>query len=451
MSRKRLSVAGRANRARRIGVTFGRVYVGIKALQLMQAGIGRRGMRRRWSRHHRASAQAIYDTAVSLRGLILKGCQTLGSRADVLPPEYVEILAALQDQVPAKPFPVVRGLVERELDRPLEAVFASFSETPIAAASLAQVHEATLHGGERVAVKVQYPEIATLVHSDLGNLHALFRAVGFVERDFDLLPLVDELGTQLPKELDFVNEGRNAEQIGSYFAGRKELAVPRIHWDYTTRSLLVMEFVDGIKISDTLALRAAGVDPNAVMRTLIEAYCEQIFIHGHFHADPHPGNLFVQPNAGPGGRPRIAFVDFGLTKQLPGSFRAGIVALAAGLFQGRADAMTQALVELGFETRAGGSDTLEAVAAVILDVATKLRHQSFVDPKLARGAGHEVQRLIREDPIVRMPSHIVLLGRVVGLLSGLGRSLDARVDMLTLMLPYALRKPAAGGPDPTPS
>lgn len=434
-----LSIRARTGRARRIGFTFGKIYLGIKALQLLEPSLEENERRRRWSRFNRNSARSIYDAAVSLRGLILKGCQFLGSRADVLPPEYVEVLSTLQDQVPAKPFAVVRGIVEHELEQPLEAVFAEFDETPIAAASLAQVHEARLHGGERVAVKVQYPEIAALVRSDLRNLRSLFRAVGLVERNLDLLPLVDELGAHVPKELDFVNEAKNAESMAAALAHRGDVLVSRIHWEFTSRRVLVMDFQDGIKINDVEALRAAGVDPTAVMKTLIEAYCEQIFVHGHFHADPHPGNLFVQPGAGPAGAPRIVFLDFGLTKHLPDGFRRGIVEFAVALLQGRAEAMTRALVDLGFETRSGDTASLDAIARVLLETATKLRHQSFVDPREARTAGAEVARLVRENPIVRMPTHLVLLGRVVGLLSGLGRSLEARVDMLKIVLPYALR------------
>ncbi len=207
----------------------------------------------------------------------------------------MEILSRLQDRVPAKRFPVVRETIEEELDRPLGEIFASFEESPIASASLAQVHRAVLHSGETVAVKVQYPEIASLVRSDLSNLRVLFRTVGLVERDFDLMPLVDELGTHMPLELNFVNEAHNAERISRFYEDREDVHVPRVHWEYTTRRVMVSEFIEGIKISDARALRGAGIDPNAIMRTLIEAYCEQILIRGFFHADPHPGNLLVEP------------------------------------------------------------------------------------------------------------------------------------------------------------
>ncbi len=457
MTQRRQSVAERVYRARRVGVTFGRVYLGIKGQQFIARRLAPSDMAARWSRFHRESAASIYDAAIELRGLILKGCQFIGSRADVLPPEYVEHLSQLQDREPAKAFPVVRGIVEHELGCKLDLLFASFSERPIASASLAQVHEARLRSGERVAVKVQYPEIGMLVRSDLSNLRVLFRAVGMIERDFDLMPLLNELGTHVPLELNFVNEAHNAEKVARFFDGRDDVHVPRIHWEYTTRRVLVMEFIEGIKISDTGALRAARVDPEAVMRTLIEAYCEQILTHGFFHADPHPGNLIVQPR--PSG-PRLVFVDFGLAKDLPARFRSGILELAGALVEGSVDAMARALHDLGFETRSGGIEPLSEIARAVLDLAVQLRHQSYLDPQVTREAGKELQRLIRENPIVRMPSHVVLLGRVMALLSGLGRTLEARVNMLQTILPYVLvaapvragtrgsRRPEATPPSP---
>lgn len=437
-----LSFAERVYRARRISVTFGRTYLGIKTHQFIERTLAPRDMPARWSRLRRDSADSIYDAAIELRGLILKGCQFLGSRADVLPPEYVERLSRLQDRVPAKPFAVVRQCVEQELGAPLESIFSSFSRRPVASASLAQVHQATLLHGERVAVKVQYPDIARLVHSDLANLQVLFRAVDWLESDFDLMPLIQELGHTMPQELDFEHEGRTAEAIGAFFEDRDDIHVPKIHWEFSTQRILVMEFIDGIKISDRSALAAAGIDPTQVMKTLIEAYCEQLLVRGFFHADPHPGNLLVQPGA-KGGPARIVFLDFGLSKRLPTGFREGIVTLASALLGGDADTMGRALLELGFVTRDGKPDSLQQISRIVLDVATRLRHQSFVDPRVVADARDEIPRLIRENPIIRVPGHVVLIGRVVGLLSGLGSTLDARLDMLTTILPTVMRLNAA--------
>jgi predicted unusual protein kinase regulating ubiquinone biosynthesis (AarF/ABC1/UbiB family) len=434
-----VSAAERFYRARRIGTTFGRIYLGIRANRFIAERLRPSDMPQRWTRFNATSAKSIYEAAIELRGLILKGCQFLGSRADVLPREYIEVLSRLQDRVPAKPFSVVKATLERELDCRLEDVFASLSREPIAAASLAQVHEARLKTGERVAVKVQYPEIEALVRSDLANLRVLFRTVDFMERDFDLMPLVDELASYVPRELNFVNEGHNAETVGRMFAGRDDVGVPRIHWQLTTRRVLVMEFIDGIKITDVKTLRAAGLDTNLVAQRLAEAYCEQILAHGFFHADPHPGNILVQRRAD--GTPRLVLLDFGLAKDLPPRFREGVVAFTGALVRGRAQDMAEALVDLGFETRRGGPEALSEIAAFVLAAATRLRERGFLDRDFAAELGRELSERVRANPIVRMPSHLVLVGRVLGLLSGVNRTLESRVDLLKTILPYVM-----GGP-----
>lgn len=435
----RTSIAQRVYRARRISTTFARVYLGVRAQRFIARRLRPPDMDERWRRFHRSSAEAIYAAAVELRGLPLKGCQFLGSRADVLPPEYVEVLSRLQDRVPPRPSGVMRRCVERELARPLDAVFASFSERPIASASLAQVHEARLRDGRRVAVKIQYPEIEALVRGDLGNLRFLFRSVGLLERDLDLMPLIEELATYVPRELNFVNEGHNAEAVGRHFAGRDDIGVPRIHWDLTTRRVLVMDFVEGIKISDHEGLLAAGIDPGRVAQVLVEAYCEQVLRNGFFHADPHPGNLVVQRTQA--GEPRLVFLDFGLAKDLPPDFRRGVVTFAAALLRGDAEQMGHALVDLGFETRDGDPDSLIEIARQTLELAVRFQRNSYVDREMVRAAGQELAASIRANPIVRVPGHVVLIGRVLGLLSGVSHTLGSKVDLLRTLLPYALDEP----------
>jgi predicted unusual protein kinase regulating ubiquinone biosynthesis (AarF/ABC1/UbiB family) len=296
------------------------------------------------------------------------------------------------------------------------------------------VHAAELQSGERVAVKVQYPEIERLVKSDLANVRTLFRAVGLFEGDLDLMPLVDELAEHVPRELNFVNEGHNAEAIGRYFKGREDVGVPRIHWEFTTRRVLVMEFVDGIKITDLAGLREAGLDRARISQLLVEAYCEQILNQGFFHADPHPGNLLVQRL--PSGGPRLVFLDFGLAKELPPRFRQGAMDFAAALLRGEPEAMAEALLALGFETRDGRPEGLLEIARFVLEIGQRFRHGVRLEGELGERFGREIPDRIRENPIVRIPTHLVLLGRVIGLLSGVNRSLDARIDLARTIFPY---------------
>ena len=421
----------RIERVGRIGVTVGRVYLGLKTNQVLQRGIPREQMRGRWSRFHRESAETVYDAAVELGGLILKGCQYIGARADLMPREWVEVLERLQDRVPPRELPVVRRVVETELGRPLEALFARFEPRPIASASLAQVHEAVLHDGRRVAVKVQYPEIAALVESDLANLRALFRAIDWLEGDFDLSALVDEMGRYVPRELDFLSEANHAERAARLFAKRDDIHVPRVVREFTTRRVLVMEFSDGIKITDRAALDAAGVDIDRVMRTLVEAWCEQVLVHGFFQADPHPGNLLVEPRG-----PRLVLLDWGLAKQLPSDFRAQMLALLLALLRRDPQEMAIVLESLGFAARNGSRDGLVALSSVGLEIARELATTGSLGPERLEAIGEELLATVRANPLVRIPSHMVLLGRTLGLLSGLARRLDAGVDPMLIVFPY---------------
>jgi len=434
-----LSLFDRADRARRLGTRTALIYLRIRGARLLAQVLRPSDMEERWSAVHRRNAEEIYELAVELRGLILKGCQFLGSRSDVLPPEYTETLSRLQDRVPPHPFASVRRMVEHELGQPLEKVFREFAEQPLAAASLAQVHAARLADGQGVAVKVQYPEIERLVRSDLSNLRVLLRTLDLLERDFDPMPLVDELAETVPRELDFVNEGRNAERIAASLAHRTDLRIPQVLWKWTTRRVLTMERMEGIKITDRPALERAGVDLPRIAQALAEIFSEQILGQGFFHADPHPGNLLVRPEG-----PQLVLLDFGLAKQLPPGFRRGAGKLAAALVRGQSERLGRALQELGFRTRDGRPEGLQEIAELLLHAGQEIRARGRLDPELLARLRRELPERVRRNPIVRIPHHLVLVGRVLALLSGVNRSLGVRVDLLRAVAPHVLdRAPGA--------
>jgi predicted unusual protein kinase regulating ubiquinone biosynthesis (AarF/ABC1/UbiB family) len=441
------SLRTRIARVRRISGVAGQIYLGARAERLLERRMSAAESARRWSRFHRRSADSIYRAAVDLQGLILKGCQFVGTRADVVPPEYVERLSELQDRVPPRPFSAVKRAVEHELRCDLADAFPFFSRDPVAAASLAQVHEARLASGERVAVKVQYPEIEALVKSDLANLRALLRGIGVFERDFDLEPLVRELAEVVPRELNFLAEGRNAETIAGFFAQRSDIGIPRVHWEWTTRRVLVTEFIDGVRVTDLDGIRRAGLDPTRVATTLAELYCEQILGRGFFHADPHPGNVLIE--ARPGGTGRVVLVDFGLARELPSQFREGALACVAAALRRDRTALAEALLELGFETRDGRPESLDEVAGFALEIAAEFRDQSLAGKSLGEQVRARLPEAIRSNPLVRVPTHLVLVGRALALLAGVNRQLGVRVDLAKLMLPYLARAHAGRRGDPS--
>ncbi len=375
---------------------------------------------------HRRNAESILEAATNLQGMIIKLGQILGARADVVPDEYIEVLSKLHDEVPPRPFHVIRRRVEQELGAKLEDVFAEFSREPIASASLAQVHRGRLHDGRDVAVKVQYPGIEEIVKVDLQNIRALGRVGGLLMRDYDIKSMVDELSANAPLELDFIHEGHNAEACAANFAGQDDIVIPKIYWEHTTKRVLVMEFLDGIKITDLDAIDAAGIDRQQVARLLSESYFKQIFSHGFFHADPHPGNLFVQPG------PKLVIVDFGIAKELPEGFLAGFIKLVATLVSGNTNGIAKSFRDLGFRTRHDDDTIFETIGESMVHRLS--RNKEFNESRELMGEFQaNMMKVFRENPVVSVPGEFLYLGRVLGLLAGLGVQLGSQVNLLEVM------------------
>lgn len=419
-----------------IARTVAQIYGGYKGVQLAGKVLGAARVAWMYPRQHRRAAEAIYRTATRLEGLLIKACQFLGTRADLLPEEYVAVLSALQDQVPPRNFTTeLTPVVERELGKSLGQVFADFDPQPLASASLAQVHRARLRNGQEVAVKIQYPEVAELVRADLANLSFFLHLLARLERNFDLRILLREIRRHVPLELDFRNEARNAERIRATLGHRSDVIVPRILHEFTTERLLVLEFTPGIKVTDVASLQAAGIRPDVVARKLAEIFCHQILVTGFFHADPHPGNIFVRPG------PQIVLLDFGLAKALPEGFRMGIARLAAAILLEDREGIVEAFRELGFRTRQSDPSTLLILADAFLGRVAR-SGKGYADRDLIEEIQENLVRTLRENPLVEVPSDILLVLRVMGLLSGIGKQLDARIDLLPLLLGYL--SPAAG-------
>jgi predicted unusual protein kinase regulating ubiquinone biosynthesis (AarF/ABC1/UbiB family) len=405
------------------------VYGGYKGLQALEKIVGAERLRRRYRRHHRRSAQLAYETATQLQGLLIKSCQFLGTRADILPHEYIDILSELHDRVPSRPANEMVAVIESELGRPCAELFADFDPQPLASASLAQVHRARLRDGRDVAVKVQYPEIARLVEIDLTNLRFFVGILARIERNFDLRLILREVSKYVRLELDFEHEAENAERIRANMLQRDDVIVPRVLRELSTRKVLVMEYVEGVKVTDVAGLAAAGIDKQHVARLLSEVFCHQILIDGFFHADPHPGNILVQAG------PRLVLLDFGLAKDFPPGFAAGVVQLTGAIIAQDKHAIAGAFESLGFRTRNGNSDSLLMLGEAFLGQAVR-QGKAYADRELMETFNEDLAEALRANPIVEAPSDLLLVVRVMGLLSGIGKQLDSRVDPMAVILPF---------------
>ncbi|MGH0036285.1 MAG: ABC1 kinase family protein [Myxococcota bacterium] len=418
-----MRLATRVRRSIRIGRTGITVWSLYKLPELARRALGRPEPEDRSSTHRRA-ARVILACALDLRGVIIKVCQAIATRSDVFPPQYVEVLKQCHDAVPPRSFEVIRETVERELGKPLDAVFAEFEPSPLASASLAQVHRARLRDGREVAVKVQYPDIERIVRTDLANVQRACRVYEYFDpQPIELLPLLEELTGHLAMELDFRREADCADRVREIFADHGGVVVPEIHREWSSRRVLTMECVDGIKITDLAGLERAGLDPAAVVQDLMQIFVRMILAAGFFQADPHPGNLFVKPDG------RIVLLDYGLSKELPEGFGMGLFELMFSMMTLNEAAMIRAFEELGFETRTGDPETFVAIARRMMRRSDTGRFEGEFTEEMTG----ELFEAIRENPVVTVPSDFVLVGRAFSLLSGIAHTLGHRANVLEAM------------------
>lgn len=380
----------------------------------------------KWDRAHARLGNRIYALATQLGGAMVKLGQVHGSRGDVLPAPLVEPLRGLHDRVPARPLSKLKKHVERELGRPLDEVFASVEPVALAAASLAQVHKATLLDGTPVVIKIQYPEARRLFPIDMGSLRRAVRVARWLNKKLDLRPLANELAEFVTLELDFAREARSTERVRENLAGDPGVVVPKIYTDLSTDKLLVLEFLSGTPLSKPEVLREKGVDLRSVARRVAELYAKMIFQHGFFHGDPHPGNILVLDDG------RIALLDFGLAKELPEGFAASTASLLACAMRGDTDGALAAARAMGFVIPDGQAGTLLGVVRMLMG--------DYKDS----GAVTEAFASSR----VGIPTHFTLIGRVMIILSGLSHSLVPGEKiipgaLLAALAPHIAAKPAA--------
>jgi len=397
----------------------------------------------------RRIAQRFHVLAVDLGGLMIKVGQFMSSRLDVLPPEITKELEGLQDEVPPVPFAGIRAQAEAELGLPLGRAFSFFDPEPLAAASLGQAHRARLADADAgdtglldVVVKIQRPGIQQIVDVDLSALRRVagwLSHVRLVSDRVDMPTLVEEFAVTSLEEIDYLHEGANAERFGEIFAGDPRVAVPELVWERTTRRVLTLQDVTAIKSNDVAALRAAGIDPTEVAAEFAAVMFDQLFVHGFFHADPHPGNVFVTPLPPGSGRAwQFTFIDFGMMGEVPDGLRRGLrqLLIAAASRDGRG--MVTGIREVGVLLPT--ADTVELERAMT-KLFSRFGGMGFaelqeVDPREFRAFAIEFGDVVRSLPF-QLPENFLLIIRAMSLTSGMCSSLDPAFNIWDAVEPYS--------------
>lgn len=376
-----------------------------------------------WLRVHRRTARVLHGLAVHLAGMFVKACQIIGARADVFPRPFIETLSRFHDRVPPRPFAALRPYVERQLGAELDKIFRRVDHEPLAAASLAQVHEAVLIDDQRVVLKIQYPEIARLARVDLASFRRVVRVVALVQKRLDLRSLVDEIASFIELELDFEREATSTERIAASFEGSEEVRIPRVFRERCTPRILVLEYLEGIQVTHVAELEAAGHDRAAIAARIGRIYTTMIFEHGFFHGDPHPGNLLVLEDGA------IGLLDFGLAKELPVGFAPRAARMFASVFSGDSAGTLAAARELGFEV--AGSDPEDLRKLMRMLVGERIEGANVLD-------------LLADSPLVKLPPDFGLVARTLIILNGLSYSLAPRqrliqLEMARVLVPLAMK------------
>ena len=436
----------------RIVLFFGRVVFGFVAWEVVGPRLGlRRLAERTRERRLQRTAARFRVLAIALGGLMIKLGQFLSSRLDVLPRSITNELSGLQDEVPAEELDALLSVATAELGGPLSEHFAWFDEEPLAAASLGQAHRARLRdadadelGFRDVVVKIQRPHIQQVIEVDLAALRRVGRWLTRyrpIASRANVPGLVEEFAHTSLNEVEYLAEAANAERFADNFAADPRVKVPRIVWELTSRRVLTMEDVSAIKIADHAAITAAGIDRGQVATVLVESYLQQIFRDSFVHLDPHPGNLFVTPITDPApGEPawKLTFIDFGMMGEVPENLREGL---------------TEALISVGLRDGARAVRSMEILNVILPGADMHLIERASTEV-FARFGGMSMDELVNVPPEemiefagqfrelvfelpFQVPEDMLMLGRSVGILSGVATGLEPSFNVWAVLTPYA--------------
>jgi predicted unusual protein kinase regulating ubiquinone biosynthesis (AarF/ABC1/UbiB family) len=381
----------------------------------------------------RRKTQALWirNTLLDLGPTFIKVGQLFSTRADIFPIEYVEELAKLQDKVPAFSYEQVEGIIEQELGKKIPELFPNFEPIPLAAASLGQVHKAVLHSGEAVVVKVQRPGLKKLFEIDLQILKGItryFQNHPKWGKGRDWLGIYEECCRILWEEIDYLNEGRNADTFRRNFRGYDWVNVPKVYWRYTTSRVLTLEYLPGIKISQYEALEAAGLDRKIIARQGAQAYLLQLLNNGFFHADPHPGNIAISASGA------LIFYDFGMMGRIKSNIREGLMQTLFGIAQKDGDRVVQSLIDLG---AIAPTDDMGPVRRSVQYMLDHFMDKPFENQSVS-AISDDLYEIAYNQPF-RFPATFTFVMRAFSTLEGVGKGLDPDFNFMEVAKPYAMQ------------
>jgi predicted unusual protein kinase regulating ubiquinone biosynthesis (AarF/ABC1/UbiB family) len=384
------------------------------------------------SKEERLERQAVWlkENLIALGPTFIKIGQSLGTRGDLLPLAYVKELATLQDQVPPFPTTDAYARIEAELGRTLQQAFAEIDAAPIAAASLGQVYRARMHTGEEVAVKVQRPNLAKIIALDISVLRSIVRLINRIfpqaNENADWEGMLREFDETIHEEMDYAQEGRNADRFRENFRSWRAVHVPRIHWTHSTRHVLVMEFIRGTKVTDIEALRARRISPVKVNRLLVKTYLKQLLEDGFFHADPHPGNLLVMDTG------HLAFFDFGMTGRITPRLQSMMIDAFFHVVSRDVHGLAQDLINLNFLKPGVDPEKVRPVVEGLFEHYLNLKLGDINFKELT----YDLAEVMYEYPF-RLPANFTYIIRALMTLEGIGIVTDPGFSFFDTAKPYA--------------
>ncbi|MDJ0796299.1 MAG: AarF/ABC1/UbiB kinase family protein [Calothrix sp. MO_167.B12] len=413
-----------------------------RALKIV-GGLGKFVLSLKWDEWRNQVEQNQAKRATQLRELLtrlgptfIKVGQALSTRPDLIRKDFLEELVKLQDQLPAFDNAVAHRIIERELDRSLEEIFSELSPQPVAAASLGQVYRGRLHSGEEVAVKVQRPNLRPILKLDL---YLMRWAASWLSPwlplnlGHDLTLIVDEFGTKLFEEIDYLHEGRNAEKFATNFRNDPQVKVPAIYWRYTSPRVLTLEWLNGFKLNDHQSIRGAGLDPEEIIKIGVTSGLQQLLEHGFFHADPHPGNLFAMPDG------RMGYIDFGMMDQLDETTKETLVDAVVHLVNQDYTDLAEDYVKLGF--LAPDTDIRPIVPALEMLLGNAI-NQNVGDFNF-KTITDQFSELMYDYPF-RVPAKFALIIRSLVTQEGIALSLNTNFKIVEVAYPYVARRLLTG-------